>query len=443
MPRGRPKKIIDPEILPSENDQPRGRKQLVDAEHTIKYTSPVPVTVEDNPEDAELELLDDLEGRPKKKKNNEREELRKILAKNSITPATQLKLTIERYLHSETSEGGTWAETEHCTRYPCTKEHIISEDYLDAARKWGVGTYRFTLRMQHQIVTAWDKRISTGMPGTVVQHTIPGDPTSPQVIVQSDGQQHVDPFKEAERALNFVKKYNDAFLAFNPQTKENPDRNEDDVLATAILKRPEVIDNVVGSVIKRFGVGGKDDEPWYADVVRDAVKNGQAVQIVKTAIDGIFNGFSGLFPGRQDNRQAQGTTQPQTQTHQAMEQTESNTPALNSGTNADASVETGQQQTVSPEEQALALVIDHCQKKIPPQVAFTRLMAYADAINEQAPQYSIDGYLEMFGTMTPDQALEFVKTLPNGEAIVALDHTKAWTEQLQKLIRESQEGEGE
>lgn len=461
MPRGRPRKV-NPEILPPEDDQPKGRKKLVEAEHTIKYTSPVPVTVEDNPEDAELELLDD-EDRPKKKKNNEREELRKVLAKNNITPATQLKLTIERYLHSETSEGGTWAETEHCTRYPCTKEHIISEDYLDAARKWGVGTYRFTLRMQHQIVTAWDKRISTGMPGQVVQHTIPGDPTSPQVIVSGDGQQPMS-FRDIMRSqkeafkeqLEMAKLMREAY-GLTPETSQTP--TDPEVAALHLLaKNPDVMEKVAAGIAKvALGSKSGDSDPW-ADVAIKVVESGQAPQMIRELISGLFNGFQTLIPPRANDGQAQ---QQSSQVDQAPIQNQASTDgAGNAGTSenmllsgvqtrpgesssrsdGDAFGASGQQQQITPEEQALQLVIDHCQKRLPPQIAFNRLMAFADAVNDQYPQGSIDGYIEMFGAMTPDQALEFVKTLPNGEAVIALDHTRGWTEDLQKLIRESQEG---
>jgi hypothetical protein len=66
-------------------------------------------------------------------------------------------------------------------------------------------------------------------------------------------------------------------------------------------------------------------------------------------------------------------------------------------------------------------------------------MAYADLLNDQFPQGSIDYYIRAFGQMTVDDALGFVKTLPDGAIIAALPHAKPWTEELQKLIRESEE----
>jgi hypothetical protein len=468
----RPKKTLESEISQPEDDQPkRGRKKLVEAEHTIKYSAPVPVTVEEET-DPELIFDDDLgpeiEERPRRKTaKSERDELRKKLAQSNVTPGSQLKLTIERYPHSEATDGqgGTWAETEHCAKYPCTEAHITGEDYLDVARKWGPGLYRFTLRMANKIVTAWDKRISGGIPAQsqVVQHAIPGDPTSPQVVVHMpEGQQQVitpaDPFKEAERALKLVKQYNEAFGMLRPQSGENPVRDEEEVLAGAILKRPEVIENVVGSVIKRFGAsGGKEEEPWYAEVVKDAVRNGQAVQIVKTAIDGLFNGFKSLIPaGGQNNGQAKMAQAPQqnqsSPLHNPANATSGNQLSGMAQTDAQGAsgiAQSGEnaftsgtdQGNISPEDEALSIVITHCQRNLPVQIAFNRLIAYADAVNDQAPQYSIDGYLEMFATMPVEGILDFVKTLPNGETVASLPHCKEWTEALQKLIRESQGGE--
>src|SRR6266545_654319 len=51
-------------------------------------------------------------------------------------------------------------------------------------------------------------------------------------------------------------------------------------------------------------------------------------------------------------------------------------------------------------------------------------MTFADAINDQVPAYSIDGWIEYFGGMPVDGAIDFVKTLPNGEQIASLPHAK-------------------
>jgi hypothetical protein len=101
------------------------------------------------------------------------------------------------------------------------------------------------------------------------------------------------------------------------------------------------------------------------------------------------------------------------------------------------------QMVVTPEETALRTLVDNCMRKVPPQIAFDRLMAYAEAVNEQYPQGSIDGYIDMLGSAPTDAVIEYVKSLPGGEQIVSLPHAKDWCAELQRLIKESQEGEEE
>src|SRR6266508_3323764 len=80
MPR---RKAAEVELLPPEDDQPsRGRKKLVEAEHTIKYSAPVPVTVEDDPAEDNTEEDFDLIEEEKAKR-------RKKTARSSLKPNTQ------------------------------------------------------------------------------------------------------------------------------------------------------------------------------------------------------------------------------------------------------------------------------------------------------------------------------------------------------------------
>jgi hypothetical protein len=87
------------------------------------------------------------------------------------------------------------------------------------------------------------------------------------------------------------------------------------------------------------------------------------------------------------------------------------------------------------------MVMNDCARKIPPQVTFTNLMTFADAVNDQAPAYSIDGWIEFFAQMPVDEAIEVVKSLPNGEQVASLPHAKQWTTDLQTLIKNNQEGD--
>jgi hypothetical protein len=464
MPRSRSKKIAaEPELLPPEDNQP--------SQKVIKHKTEWVEVVEGAPEEIGADFEDaEIEGRPTRKKTkNAIQEMRKKLRAQGVTPTSNLRLYIERYVHSETDAGGSWAETEFCTKYSTTEEHIFNKDYIDAARKWGPGKYRITIRMDNRIVDAFDERISATPSGPVIQHVNPNDPNSPQVIVQTangDGQQYQAPSmrdimkgqKEAlKEHLEMTKLMREAYGMTPEQPQQQ--RSEEEILSSAILKQPEVIETVVGSVIKRFGGSdGKDNEPWYADVVRDAVKSGQAAQIVQVAIDRIFNGFSGLFPGRQNNGQAemaaaplqtngpansQRTTDGRTVVAQEIPQgNQSLQPASGEVDSQSGMLPAGQQQ-ITPEQHALTRLIQNCQRNVPVQVAYQQLINYADAVNEQAPDYSIDGYIDLLGSMETDQVLDFVKTLPGGEQVAVLPHAASWTAELQKLIKESQEGEEE
>jgi hypothetical protein len=464
----RRKKLAEVEILPPEDDQlPKGRKRLVEAEHTIKYSAPVPVTVEDDStEDATEEDFDFTEEekakRRRKTPKDERDDFRRELDKLGVASVSRLKLSIDKYRHSDADDSGTLAEKDFCTKDPVTKEHILNEDYLATARKFGPGRYWFTLRMDNKIVRQWEQRINPVVTptGPVVQQVNPNDPNSPQFIIQTngDGQQAAMPSvrdimrsqKDAlKEHLEMTKLMREAY-GFTPEQSQQP-KSEEEILASAILKQPDVIENVVGSVIKRFGGKGGDDEPWYAKIVEEAVKSGQAAQVVKTAIDSLFFGFKSLFPGGQQNGQAemvetafqadrptdsQRATDGRTVVAQEIPQ---GNPSLQP-TSGEANRESGmlpasQQQQVSPEQEALLQLMGNCQQRVPPQIAFDQLMKKADFFQD-TEGYSIDGYIKLLGSMPVDDALAFVKTYVQGEQVTSLEHTKDWLSELQKLIQQ-------
>jgi len=207
MPR---RKAAEVELLPPEDDQPsRGRKKLVEAEHTIKYSAPVPVTVEDDlAEDNTEEDFDLIEEekakRRKKTARDEREDLRREMDKLGVASASRLKLSIDKYRHSDSDDSGTLAEKDFCTKDAITKEHILSDDYLAVARKYGPGRYWFTLRMDNKIIRQWERKVNAAVTpsGPVIQSVNPNDPNSPQVIFQStsDSQQAMPSLKEVWKA---------------------------------------------------------------------------------------------------------------------------------------------------------------------------------------------------------------------------------------------------
>lgn len=458
MPRGKSRKASTVEVLPSEESS----QPMREVKHTAQWVEvrPAEEPITDDSDEEAFELVEEEKAKRRRKTaKDERDDFRRELDKLGVASVSRLKLSIDKYRHSDSDDSGTLAEKDYCLKYPVTKEHILNDDFMDVARKYGPGRYWFTLRMDNKIVRQWERQVNQAVTTTpVIQHVNPVDPTSPQVIIQSDGQQAVMPTikdimkgqKEALREhLEMTKLMREAY-GFAPEQSQQP-KSEEEVLTSAILKQPEVIENVVGSVLKRFGGKGSDDgDPW-ANVAMEVVKSGQAPQIVRELINGLFNGFGSFFPGRQDNGQSSPT---QTQTPDA-----TTTPAIAPTQNhalSDASVNervsdvrpertsgTGDGASApSPAEQALAVVIYNCAHKIPPKITADQILKYADALNDQAPIYSIDGYLDLFAKMTAEQAIEFVKSQPNGEEVAKLDHALAWTTELQKIIREAnQEGE--
>jgi len=467
MPR---RKTLEPEIV-----SPGGRQKIVNARHKIEYDAPVVVpddgTEEIEPTGEDEAPTEDTERRRRHKSaKDERDELRRDMEKIGVAPANRLKLTIEKYKHSDSTDSGTGADKDYCTKYGCTKDHILNDDFLEVARKYGAGRYWLTLRLDNKIVRQWEREITlpASQNGMIMQAN-PNDPTSPHVVVNipENGQPATmpDPFKEAERALTLVKKYNEAFGGFGPQGAQNgPARSEDEVLATAILKQPEMLDNVVGSLIKRFGRnGGGDDDPSPWAVAMKLVESGQASQIVKAFLDSFWNGINN-FRGNQ-NGQATMAQTPHAQNNQIQG------PPLGNG-QADqfrvvqniqaqpASAENPSQagpdangQQMSPEQEALALVLNHCQRQAPPRMTLAELtqreQTLQGLINQHAMQTGqiltnqITLYLDLFNDMTTDEVMEIVKSLPGGAEIVALPHAREWTEQLQKLIQESNGGDEE
>jgi len=317
MPRGKPRKTApNIEVLPPDDDE-SPKQKVVEVKHKTEWSEMRPV---DEAPDQETLFDDDdetPEPKPRRKTPNEREELRKKLARASITPGSQLKLTIEKYSHGEAldGQGGSYAEKEHCTKYVCAEDHITSEDYLDIARRYGPGLYRFTLRMRNQIVTAWDKRISAGT-SPIIQHANPADPTSPQIIIGQNGDAapaQMPSLKEYMRAqrealkeeFEMRKLFRELYWPAPEATPAQAPLDPKVAALQLIADNPEVMEKIGSGIAKTVlgSKGGGDSDPW-ADVAMEAIKNGQAAQIVREAIGALFNGINGLFP-KANNGQAQ------------------------------------------------------------------------------------------------------------------------------------------
>jgi hypothetical protein len=200
----------------------------------------------------------------------------------------------------------------------------------------------------------------------------------------------------------------------------------------------ESANDAIGKIIAKAA----KDELSLAEVAMEAVKSGQLPQMVNTVFTGLGNLFS-MF--RQPQGAAPTQQPPQTQQPVQPQQPPQQVPPAQQPQQELQTSQPDQAQVLSPEEQALALLVNHCARNQPVKVAFDRLMNFADAINEQAPDCSIDGYIEMFATMPTEAALAFVASRPGFEAVANMAHAHTWCETMQRIIRDNflDEGAGE
>jgi hypothetical protein len=291
---------------------------MVEAEHTIKYSAPVPVTVEEPVEDEEPEEItfedDETESRRRRRKTSkdERDELRRELDKYGTVAASRLKLSIDKYRHSDAEDSGTLAEKDFCTKYAVTKEHILADDYLDVARKYGPGRYWFVLRMDNKVVRQWERKVHEAItPGAVngsdTVFPVNGDASQPigqlswqEVIKMQDSL--------VERRLKEMKMFRDAFG--EPEHAAQTVATDPKIAALQMIaENPDVMAQIGKGIASTvLGKSAGDGDPW-ADVAMEAVKSGQAAQIVKTAIDSIFSGVNALFPRGQNGQAPMATPQ--------------------------------------------------------------------------------------------------------------------------------------
>jgi hypothetical protein len=293
--------------------------ELVEVKHKTEWSEMRPI---DEAPEEEPEIIEEIEEEDfyKPRKPSERDEIRKKLAKAGMLAGSQLKLTIERYQHSDVvdGQGGTFGEREHCTKYVCTEEHVLSEDYMDVARRFGPGLYRLTLRHKNIVVTTWDKRV-VGAATPVNKPNVLSDPNAPQIDIPTNPTQPIaviDPVDQLVKSAQAYQKLRKAFEpdAPNPATQVVAQAPIDPKIAALqlIAENPDVMEKI-GKGIASTVLGNKatgNGDPW-ADVAMEAIKSGQAASIVRTAIDALFTGINGLFPPKGNNGQASITMAPQ------------------------------------------------------------------------------------------------------------------------------------
>jgi hypothetical protein len=342
---------------------------------------------------------------------------------------------------------------------------------MDVARRFGPGRYWFTLRLDNKIVRMWERQISAATASSpIVQHAIPGDPSSPQIVVQMpEGNQQqaipvFDPVKQMrEQAAAFKLQMENFKLmreAFgDPVQPQQPAALSDELsLAAVLLKDPA---NAKRMAQKLLGDEGEQS------LMQLAIENGPAIiEAFGNTIRAIIADFRAQTGGQNGQTQMAPQTYAQNpgfdsqrtqlrQDAQIQEGTQSSagvasnglSQSLNNPQTADlsqsASVEKqvlmalfGESRFSSTAEYALNLLVEGCANRTPPQVVAERLLDVADTLTEQAPQFGIGGYLPLLTAVDAKTALEWLtQNAPNAGEVAKLPHAEQWTAELQALLR--------
>lgn len=290
------------EVLEEDEVPLNGHKQVVEAEHTIKYSAPVTVPASEEAveevEEIAFEEEEEVKAKRKKSAKDEREQLRKELEKYGAVTPNRLKLTIDKYRHSDVDASGILQERDFCTKYAVTKEYLLAEEYLAVAGRYGPGRYWFTLRLDNRITQQWERQI-VGAP-VQTQPLNPNDPNSPQVVVNVPDGYHqaaaADPLEQLAKSATAYLKLKKAFepegpSAAPPQAQMDPET----AVWSVITKNPGVMEKVTNG-IAGFMFGKKGEGVSWEEVAMETIKSGQAPDIIRETLWGLFNGWSTLFP---------------------------------------------------------------------------------------------------------------------------------------------------
>jgi hypothetical protein len=261
----------------------------------------------------------------------------------------------------------------------------------------------------------------------------------------------VDPIEHVVATLEAVEKIKESVRPHreSPPAPAPQPQVDPKVSALKIIAENPSLTEIAKEVFG-FGSKGDGDGDRWAEVAMKAVEKGEASKIANALVNLVSTGLGSLAsafapkPAQPPAQQAPQSTQqtaPTVQNTQAAPQVApanvehpAQLPASDQQPQAQA--ERQQQIELTPAEQALAVLMNDCAQNIPVQITFDKLMNYADAINDQYPLHSIDGYLKIFAAMPVDTALAFVAKRPGCASVTALPHAKEWCDSLQQLLKQ-------
>lgn len=478
--------------MPAKNNSAakKPRKTAVNAKHKIEFTAP---TLVDDPsivgaEEEGEEIVEEAEGAALLDFDEEDEEvavrrpptlkqrLRSKFEKRGIGGTEIMTLRIDR-LPSFQQDGlaGVRADKEFCGMISCTEDIFDGDDYLTRIQQsYGPGAYWLTLRHKNSIVQTW-REIIAGFASTPT--ITPGENGHAPTIVytqpphQTAGAPPPDPLTQLRGAFRIVKEFREDLGLVMPTTaaaQAPPPAPLDPevVLLQGLVNNDAFMDKInKGMIRKLLGDKAGEDEPSFAAVAMEMVKTGQADKAILAAGNIALRLVDRLLPNWR-NQNGSSATHSQTVQNQAPAnagqqgvpfsgvqggpQTQPGQITQGGGGAAGRQVDgenlaahAAAYQNMPPQQQALMILLDDCRMKLPPQIAYDKLMDLAEAIYEQAPAFSLYPYLAYFGDMAIEDALEFVKTQPGGEEVAALPHASEWTASLQQLIKESRQEDDE
>ena len=189
-------------------------------------------------------------------------------------------------------------------------------------------------------------------------------------------------------------------------------------VAAMLMKDPDVVKSVVKNLVGDKGDGESASTTITLALIKEI---GQPVGELLGAIT------ARLIQPLQGTGQMQAQQSPPQPT-----QEQANTAPEQQSTNPAPQANEGQ----SIEDQLLLSLLDQCNRRVPPKVAYARLCEVADRIDEEMPAQSIGAYFDLFATAEPEMVKAWLDaTVPNAKQVTEQPHFLQWATELQAIVK--------
>lgn len=293
-----------------------------------------------------------------------------------------------------------------------------SNHFLVVLRKDGLFVKNGTLPVYSCEPLPIEERIPSGADQPAIPQQVVVPLSAPLTETQSSqpGLSLKDQLKDVVELMKLARQLNGDVSQQNPTA--SPPLDPEIAVLQLLAKDENVVNKLSKGLLGKI-FGEKDEADPWADVAKEALKSGQAAELLRVGIESLFRGFSGLWPGQSDPSQ----------------------PAMHNPQSAMTPSEP-QPQPLTPAEELLTYVLTECGRNSPREAVAENIFAFADRINATSPLQSIDWYIQAFAEMPTDEALNFVsQTYPNAQQITSLPHAVEWTRELQEMLKGYFEGQ--